>query len=112
MRQRALNRGYTLNEHGMNIMLKGDKPMKGDKVSHQFFTENDIFNFLEMEYKVPKERLDGRAVQDKIIVNSSNSINTVIVEEKKIIKIKKNTTLKKRKPLISKIINDFKKKVK
>ena len=109
MRQRALNRGYTLNEHGLNIMLKGDKPMKGDKVSHQFFTENDIFNFLEMEYKVPKERLDGRAVQDKIIVNSSNSINTVIVEEKKIIKIKKNLTLKKRKPLISQIINDFKK---
>lgn len=62
MRQRALNMGYTLNEHGLSHMKSG---IKGAKVDHVFNSERDIFDFLGMEYKAPNERTDGRAVQDK-----------------------------------------------
>ena len=62
MRQRALKMGYTLNEHGISHMKSG---VKGAKVTHEFKTERDIFDFLGMEYKAPNERTDGRAVQDK-----------------------------------------------
>ena len=59
MRQRALNLGYTMNEHGLYTMI-GKK--KGDKIKHKFSTERDIFKFLELQYKTPKERIDGRAI--------------------------------------------------
>lgn len=62
MRQRALQMGYTLNEHGLSHMKSG---IKGEKVKGVFNTEKDIFDFLNMEYKEPKHRIDGRAVQDK-----------------------------------------------
>lgn len=62
MRQRALNRGYTLNEHGIYAMTN---KIKGQKVSQLFFDEKAIFDFLGMEYKPPQERRDGRAVVDK-----------------------------------------------
>lgn len=62
MRQRALKMGYTLNEHGLSHMKSG---VKGAKVDHNFKTERDIFDFLDMKYKAPNERIDGRAVQDK-----------------------------------------------
>jgi hypothetical protein len=35
---------------------------KGAKVDHVFKSEQDIFAFLEMEYKEPAQRVDGRAV--------------------------------------------------
>jgi len=59
MRHIALEKGYTMNEHGINKM-EGKK--KGDKVSHHFASEKDIFDFLGLEYKAPTERTDGRAV--------------------------------------------------
>lgn len=59
MRHRALELGYTMNEHGL-YQFKDKK--KGDKVNHIFKTEKDIFDFLNMEYKEPTERTDGRAV--------------------------------------------------
>ena len=60
MRARALNLGYTLNEHEMSNM--GEKKKKGEKVAHIFKNEKDIFDFLGLEYKKPEERVDGRAV--------------------------------------------------
>lgn len=65
MRARALELGYTLNEHEMSKMepkTKGEKSKKGDKVAHTFKDERDIFDFLGLEYKMPQERIDGRSI--------------------------------------------------
>ena len=85
MRQHAVSMGYTMNEHGLYSFI--DKK-KGDKVNHLFKTEKDIFEFLNLEYKSPTERIDGRAV----VVHKK-------IEIEKIEKIEenmkpKNTTLK------------------
>tara|TARA_Y100000389_G_scaffold204968_1_gene261379 strand:- start:3212 stop:6085 length:2874 start_codon:yes stop_codon:yes gene_type:complete len=58
-RQRALEKGFTLNEHGFHYMKNGTK---GEKVMHNFLSEKAIFNFLNMEYKEPDERIDVRSV--------------------------------------------------
>ncbi len=59
-RHRALQLGYSLNEHGLYKMENGKK---GEKVSGEFPTEQSIFSFLKMKYKEPAKRIDGRAVQ-------------------------------------------------
>lgn len=59
-RQRALDLGYTLNEHGMHAMKNGNK---GAKVECDFPDEQSIFKFLGMKYKEPNERRDGRLVE-------------------------------------------------
>ena len=59
MRQKALEQGYTLNEHGISLM---ENKVKGQKVDQPFENEQAIFDFLKLEYKTPVERLDGRAV--------------------------------------------------
>jgi DNA ligase (NAD+) len=60
-RARALKLGYSLNEHGLYHMEKGAKE-KGAKVTGEFPDEKSIFAFLEMVYKEPSERVDGRGV--------------------------------------------------
>jgi DNA ligase (NAD+) len=62
MRHFALEKGYTMNEHGIYEM---DLKKKGKKVEHVFTCEKDIFNFLGLEYKTPIQRTDGRAVISK-----------------------------------------------
>jgi DNA ligase (NAD+) len=64
MRQHAVNRGYTFNEHGIYRIEDNKKGAKvrdthtnNDKV---FLCEKDIFDFLELEYRSPGERKDGR----------------------------------------------------
>ena len=59
-RQRANDIGFTLNEHGLHEMVGGNK--KGDKTKGEFLSEQSIFDFLQMEYKEPRERIDGRSV--------------------------------------------------
>jgi DNA ligase (NAD+) len=59
-RQRALDLGYTLNEHGFHKMT--DKT-KGDKITQYFPDEKSIFTFLGMKYKEPKERIDARSIE-------------------------------------------------
>ena len=60
MRSHAQTLGYSLNEHGI-YKMEGNK--KGEKVSLSFIKdESDIFSFLNMVYKEPQERIDGRAV--------------------------------------------------
>ena len=73
MRHIALEKGYTMNEHGI---YKMDAKKKGEKVERLFKTEKDIFNFLGLEYKTPIERTDGRAIVKKpklIIEEESDS---------------------------------------
>lgn len=62
MRQKALELGYTLNEHGLSYMKNGTK---GAKVEQEFPDEKSIFDFLGMEYKKPEERIDGRSIKEK-----------------------------------------------
>jgi NAD-dependent DNA ligase len=92
MRHIALEKGYTMNEHGINKM-EGKK--KGDKVSHRFKTEEDIFDFLGLEYKAPTERTDGRAViiksaappkSGKLVIEESSSEEYVLPAAKKVVK--------------------------
>ena len=59
MRQKAVEQGYTLNEHGLSLM---ENKVKGQKVDQSFENEQAIFDFLKLEYKTPIERRDGRAV--------------------------------------------------
>ncbi len=60
VRQKALDLGYTLNEHGLSQMNKG---IKGKKVDQSFPTEASILNFLGFKYVEPEDRVDGRQLQ-------------------------------------------------
>jgi DNA ligase (NAD+) len=62
MRQKALDKGYTMNEHGIYEVTPSGMKIP---VTNEFKTEQDIFDFLNLQYKAPQERMDGRAVQDK-----------------------------------------------
>lgn len=81
MRQVAVDKGYTMNEHGIYHM---DSKTKGNKVERTFNTEKDIFNFLGLEYKSPTERVDGRAViKAKLIIeDDSDSDEEYIIKPK------------------------------
>ena len=75
MRHIALEKGYTMNEHGI---YKMEAKKKGEKVNHIFKSEKDIFDFLGLEYKSPIERTDGRAIvvktsKPKLIIEESDS---------------------------------------
>jgi len=59
MRHEALQKGLTMNEHGL-YKMEGKK--KGEKVDAVFKDEKDIFGYLGLVYKTPVERVDGRAV--------------------------------------------------
>ena len=85
MRQRALTLGYTMNEHGL-CKLSEKKQKCDTKVPHVFNCEKDIFDYLQMEYKEPHERIDGRSVvlntiQNEIITEKENVVlSTSFVE--------------------------------
>ena len=91
MRQRALDLGYSMNEHGFHKM-KGKK--KAEKLNMFFPTEKSIFEFLGMVYKTPKERIDGRAVVLKGTQEPMEELGIVKVKPKKIKIKKKKRTLK------------------
>jgi len=77
MRHQALQMGLTMNEHGLYHF--GPEKKKGEKVEHKFYKEKDIFDYLNIEYKAPNERIDGRSVIIKSTENTS--IPKIIVEE-------------------------------
>ena len=91
MRHKALKMGYTFNEHGMYKL--DDKKKKGEKVSQIFTSEKDIFDFLNLQYKEPLERKDGRSIQEinTNIIPISEQI-PILTEKKQI----KNKTIKKK----------------
>lgn len=77
-RQKAVELGYTLNEHGLHYFHNG---VKGEKVEGQFHSEKDIFDFLGMEYREPRERKDGRViVSNEPLLENLNKIKTHGVE--------------------------------
>ena len=91
MRQYALNKGYTFNEHGIYHL---ENKQKGEKVSKEFNTEKDIFDFLGLQYKTPLERQDGRMLVPYTDVGGSAKKEPThhTVDQS----TKKNKTLKKR----------------
>ena len=91
MRQKALDMNYTLNEHGFHKMVKGKK---GEAVDQEFKTEKDIFEFLNIEYKRPEERINGSAVRSNITEDTAPLV--IKSPSKKAVKSHK-TTLKSKK---------------
>ena len=100
MREFALQKGITLNEHGFSYMKNH---IKGEKLDKVFKTEKDIFDFLNLKFKNPEERLDGTSLEyldDKVSQNtsSSNSNSNIILnttkKNTKELTLKKNSTLK------------------
>jgi NAD-dependent DNA ligase len=98
MRHEALKLGLSMNEHGL-YKMEGKK--KGEKVDVLFKNEKDIFDYLNLEYKTPVERIDGRAV---VTLNKSNdnALNTEQdIQSFKVTKVTKLTkTIKKKKPIV------------
>ena len=78
MRGRALTMSYSLNEHGL---YKMDGKKKGAKLDKVFENEEEIFNFLKMEYKEPNQRIDGRSVVSLNDSLKNEFIETHVVEE-------------------------------
>lgn len=70
MRHQALTMGLSMNEHGL-YKMEGKK--KGDKIANKFSSEKDIFDFLNMVYKAPTERIDGRAVVLKSATDNTST---------------------------------------
>ena len=63
MRKRALDLGYSMNEHGLYKMEKVGKSLKKGKKLEKYFPEEiDVFNFLGMEFKSPQDRINGTSV--------------------------------------------------
>jgi len=80
MRHQALSMGLTMNEHGLYKMIG---KTKGEKVAHVFRDERDIFDYLNMEYKQPHERIDGRSVVIKSELSKTEEKKKTITEKNK-----------------------------
>ena len=96
MRHQALQMGLTMNEHGL-YKMEGKK--KGDKVDHVFKDEKDIFDYLNMVYKTPVERIDGRAATIKTANEKPVVAEKPVAAEKPVLtekKVKATKTLKKK----------------
>ena len=105
-RQRALDLGYSLNEHGLYNMISGKK---GAKVQNKFPTEKSIFDFLGMEYREPKDRINSGSLKllsktpTKTILTPPPPIKSSKTEETNLNKItSSNKVVKKRKLTLKK----------
>jgi len=102
MRNQALTMGLTMNEHGLYKMENKNKGKerkeKGEKVEHHFQSEQDIFKYLNMEYREPCERTDSRAFKE------ITEKKALLPEKKKKLIIEEDEL-----PKIKEIINNFKK---
>ena len=122
MRHQALTMDLTMNEHGM-YSISGKK--KGDKVSHSFKNEKDIFDYLNLVYKAPIERIDGRDVIIKgpevlKLEEEKKEIKEIKVKkEKKVLKKEKKKLIIEEEdegedetiedPFVKDLVKDFKK---
>ena len=105
MRQRALDLGYSLNEHGIYEMKNG---IKQSKLNLIFENEKDIFDFLSMEYKNPQDRIDSRSI---VLKESHAEVENEIKIKKGVVKsdaprkrkiiMKRKRTLKKKPEMVT-----------
>ena len=90
MRLKALEKGYTLNEHGFSLKENG---VKGDLIKDiSFNDERSIFDFLGIKYKSPQERIDGTCIEDNQQQDSikTNNLYHQPKTKGKTLKIKEN----------------------
>ena len=78
MRHQALQMGLTMNEHGLYTM---DGKKKGNKVEWTFANEKDIFDYLNIEYKTPLERIDGRA----LVIKNNDKTQPIVKSSEQVI---------------------------
>jgi len=88
MRKRALDLGYTMNEHGMHHMVKNKK---GDKIQQKFTDEKSIFEFLGIEWRDPKNRIDGNSFK---LIEEDNVVQPEVTIKKKKKQTQKNAPKK------------------
>jgi len=98
MRGHALKMGLSLNEHGLYKKQPGKE--KEEKVINSFKEEKDIFDYLKLEYKEPKDRIDGRSIVIKngAILPTATPIFLKVGVTKKIKEPKPEKSRKKREP--------------
>jgi NAD-dependent DNA ligase/DNA polymerase/3'-5' exonuclease PolX len=78
MRNQALTMGLTMNEHGL---YKMENKIKTEKVNHHFESEQDIFKYLNIEYREPWERTDSRAFKEITEKKALPEKKKLIIEE-------------------------------
>jgi len=91
MRGHALKMGYTLNEH--RIRKLNGSPNTSQIEGMKIETEKDIFDLLQMEYKEPNERIDGRS----IVLLGDFKEKYSIIKEKKTKKVREPKPVKEKK---------------
>ena len=96
MREHARSLGFSMNEH--KLIHDNDK----SEVKLIFPTEKSIFDFLNMEFKEPQERIDGRAVVLKEPTPAPEP--TIVVKEQP----KKKSLKRKGKISTRKLLKNFK----
>ena len=104
-RRRAIELGYTMNEHGLYKLVGDKKKTKGPRINQQFPTEESIFDFLGLVYKGPTERKSGREVilKSNELIEPAGETKTAQKTslkkstKKKALKLKVPKTLKNRK---------------
>lgn len=104
-RRRAIELGYTMNEHGLYKLVGDKKKTKGPRLNQPFPTEESIFDFLGLVYKGPTERKSGREVilktsQPTEPVGETKTAQKTSLKKstkKKALKLKVPKTLKNRK---------------
>lgn len=105
MRGYALKQGLSLNEHGI---YKKVGPKKEEKLELNLKEEEDIFDYLGLEYKTPNERINGAAViptdKTKVFDNASKNVSKT---KKKTPPIKNNKTKKSISQIIHTPENDM-----
>jgi NAD-dependent DNA ligase len=117
-RRRAIELGYTMNEHGLYKLTGTKKKTKGARLNQPFPDEKSIFDFLGLVYKSPTERKSGRDVILKTAVpvaepTPQGETKTSLKKgtKKKALKIRVPKTLKNKKFKVKSIKNaDLKKK--
>ena len=92
-RRRAIELGYTMNEHGLYKLIGDKKKTKGERLNKPFPTEKSIFDFLDLVYKGPTERKSGR----DLIIKTTQNQHLKKSTKKKTLKLKLPKTLKNRK---------------
>jgi DNA ligase (NAD+) len=73
MRGYALRLGLSLNEHGIYTKEKGEE--KGEKIDKLFVDEESIFSSLYLKFKLPEQRIDGRAVETTLPIIQDTGVD-------------------------------------
>jgi NAD-dependent DNA ligase len=116
MRQKALDQGYTLNEHGISHLTADKK--KGDLVAEPFPNEKAIFDFLGMPYRSPLERsnmdvgatLPASLEPSPTLMKEAKTPKNKTLKKKDTIKNKANIVLVEEEPDTEELLKNFMKK--